>query len=50
MDMNRFTTAAQQTIVEAQTRAARERASEFSSLHLLAAMLQLFRGLPPTLW
>jgi ATP-dependent Clp protease ATP-binding subunit ClpB len=37
--MNRFTTAAQQTIVEAQTRAARERAGEFSSLHLLAALL-----------
>ncbi len=39
MDMNRFTTAAQQTIVEAQSRAARDRAGEFSSLHLLAALM-----------
>jgi len=44
MDMNRFTTAAQQTIVEAQSRAARERAGEFSSLHLLAALLADRKG------
>ena len=44
MDMNRFTTAAQQTIVEAQARAARERAGEFSSLHLLAALLADRKG------
>ena len=49
MDMNRFTTAAQQTIVEAQTRAARERASEFSSLHLLAAMLADRKGTAPSI-
>ncbi len=44
MDMNRFTTAAQQTIVEAQSRAARDRAGEFSSLHLLAALLADRKG------
>jgi ATP-dependent Clp protease ATP-binding subunit ClpB len=44
MDMNRFTTAAQQTIVEAQARAARERAGEFSSLHLLTALLADRKG------
>ncbi|MBM4111398.1 MAG: ATP-dependent chaperone ClpB [Phycisphaerae bacterium] len=44
MDMNRFTTAAQQTIVEAQSRAARERAGEFSSLHVLAALLADRKG------
>jgi len=44
MDMNRFTTAAQQTIIEAQARAARERAGEFSSLHLLAALLADRKG------
>ncbi len=49
MDMNRFTTAAQQTIVEAQTRAARERAGEFSSLHLLAAMLADRKGTAPSI-
>jgi ATP-dependent Clp protease ATP-binding subunit ClpB len=49
MDMNRFTTAAQQTIVEAQSRAARDRASEFSSLHLLAAMLADRKGTAPSI-
>ncbi len=39
MDMNRFTNAAQHVIADAHSRAARDRASELSSLHVLASLL-----------
>ena len=44
MYLNLFTTAAHQAIVEAQSRAARDRAGRFSSLHLLAALLADRKG------